>query len=278
MHFSHNSPLVIRTVSLLLPLIVAACQTSSTTPNHSGAVDEARKLVWWDEFDDFGPLDSTKWNYDIGGHGWGNNELQFYTDRLENARREDGYLIIEARREDYADRGYTSARLITRERATWRRGRVAVRAKLPSGVGTWPAIWMLGQNIVEIGWPDCGEIDIMEHVGFAPDSIFGTVHTDAFNHVEGTDIGGHITAPDLETAFHTYHIDWHDDRIDFGMDSTLYFTFEKPTNASVAEWPFDEPHYLLLNIAVGGNWGGRNGVDTSIWPQQMVVDWVRVYE
>lgn len=252
------------------------CNTPVETIDKS--VTTQQVLVWQDEFEGSGPLDTTKWDFDLGGGGWGNNELQYYTDRSENARRENGYLIIEARREAYENRNYTSARLVTRDRATWNRGRVAIRAKLPHGRGTWPAIWMLGEDISSVGWPTCGEIDIMEHVGYSPDSIFGTVHTAAFNHIEDTQLGGGIAAEDVETAFHTYHIDWTDKQIDFGMDSVRYFTFSKPDGATKAEWPFDTPHYLLLNIAVGGNWGGVMGVDTSIWPQRMEIDWVRVYQ
>ena len=260
-----------RFLFFLVPLFVVVCQStidSTTTPPAP---------IWADEFDGTGAPDSTKWSYDLGGWGWGNNELQHYTDSTHNVRQENGYLIIEAHREPYGERAYTSARLVTRDRATWNRGRIEVRAQLPSGRGTWPAIWMLGEDIQEVGWPRCGEIDIMEHVGYNPDSVFATVHTDAFNHVEGTQVGNQLYVPDLETAFHTYAVDWRAERMDFSIDSTVYFTFQKPENATVAEWPFDTPHYLLLNLAVGGNWGGREGVDTTIWPQRMVVDWVRVY-
>ena len=257
---------------LSLLAVLAACAAPATpTP-------DAPPVVWSDEFDGSGPPDSTKWNYDLGGHGWGNNELQHYTDRARNVRRENGYLVIEAHREPYADNAYTSARLVTRDRATWNRGRLEVRAQLPSGRGTWPAIWMLGENIGKVGWPHCGEIDIMEHVGYNPDSVFATVHTTAFNHVQGTQVGSATTRPDLESAFHVYALDWRADSLYFSIDDEVYFTFGKTANATNAEWPFDTPHYLLLNLAVGGNWGGREGVDTTIWPQRLLVDWVRVYE
>ncbi|MEM9261426.1 MAG: glycoside hydrolase family 16 protein, partial [Bacteroidota bacterium] len=265
-------------------LLLGACNAPSSTADEdesdapAAVQDSFTQLVWADEFDGSGPLDSTKWAYDIGGHGWGNQELQYYTDRLENARREDGHLLIEARQESFEGSTYTSARLVTRDRQTWQRGRVAVRAKLPTGLGTWPAIWMLGQNIKEVGWPTCGEIDIMEHLGFSQDTVYGTVHTDAFNHIKGTERSGHVHIAGASDDFHTYHIDWHDDHIDFGVDDEVYFTFNKVENATDAEWPYDKPHYLLLNIAVGGSWGGSRGVDSIIWPQRMVVDWVRVSE
>ncbi|MTB52549.1 family 16 glycosylhydrolase [Lewinella sp. W8] len=259
-------------VLCLFGLGFSAC-SPKISPAQSGPV-----LVWADEFDGTGLPDPEKWNYDLGGHGWGNNELQHYTNRERNARQENGHLIIEAHREEYENRQYTSARLITRERASWNRGRVAVRAKLPSGVGTWPAIWMLGTDIRKVGWPTCGEIDIMEHVGYEPDTIYGTVHTRAYNHSIGTHLSDNIYLPDAESAFHTYSVDWHDDRLEFALDGEVYFTFRKQAGATRAEWPFDQPHYLLLNLAVGGNWGGSRGVDENIWPQRMEVDWVRVYD
>ncbi|MCR9084795.1 MAG: glycoside hydrolase family 16 protein, partial [Cyclobacteriaceae bacterium] len=145
---------------------------------------KAQKLIWSDEFENPGLPDPAKWTYDVGDHGWGNNELQFYTEKdLKNARVEDGYLIIEARSDADKPKGYTSARLLTRGKATWKYGYIEVRAKLPKGVGTWPAIWMLAEENRHGGWPKNGEIDIMEHVGFDPGVVHGTVHTEAFNHV-----------------------------------------------------------------------------------------------
>jgi beta-glucanase (GH16 family) len=262
----------------LLPLLSCLLLSLSACSPKINPAQSGLELVWSDEFDGRGAPDPEKWNYDLGGHGWGNNELQQYTKRERNARQENGHLIIEAHREDYEGRKYTSARLITRERAAWNQGRIAVRAKLPSGVGTWPAIWMLGTDIREVGWPTCGEIDIMEHVGFTPDTIYGTVHTKAFNHSIGTHVGDKIPVPDAETAFHTYSVDWDEDRLEFAVDGQVYFTFRKQADATRAEWPYDQPHYLLLNIAVGGNWGGARGVREDIWPQRLEVDWVRVYE
>ena len=243
-----------------------------------GPQTDARLLVWADEFDGHEPPNEAKWTYDLGGKGWGNNELQHYTSRLENVRLVNGKLLIEARREAYQGNAYTSARLVTRGRASWGPGhRIEVRAKLPRGRGTWPAIWMLGDNIGEVGWPTCGEIDIMEHVGYAPDSLFGTVHTKAFNHMLGTQDGGATRVPGMEGSYHVYAVDWSRDRIHFLVDGRVYHTFTRRPDATVAEWPFDQPHHLLLNLAVGGNWGGRYGVDETIWPQRLLVDWVRVY-
>jgi beta-glucanase (GH16 family) len=279
-----------------LVLLLAACGSSATLPpvivvgslelgDKERKADDSlevktaeRQLVWSDEFNGSGSVDTSKWAFDVGGNGWGNRELQHYTDRNKNARQEAGKLVIEAIKEDYDKNNFTSARLVTRGKQSWTHVRLEARAKLPRGRGTWPAIWMLGENIKTVGWPRCGEIDIMEHVGYAPDSIYGTVHTGAFNHIKGTQDGGFITASDLETDFHVYFINWTERQIDFGMDNEVYFTFEKRENATFAEWPFDEPHYLLLNVAAGGNWGGSMGVDQTIWPQRMEIDWVRVYQ
>jgi beta-glucanase (GH16 family) len=239
------------------------------------------ELVWADEFKDTDPPDGSKWNYDLGTgrNGWGNNEEQYYTDRPENVRQLNGRLFIEAHKEDYEGSGYTSARLVTRGKQSWGPGhRILVRAKLPSGRGTWPAIWTLGDNLPEVGWPLCGEIDIMEHVGYHPDSVFATVHTAVFNHVDNTQTTIGVAANDLETNFHDYGIDWYDDRIEFTFDGRIFYTFRKVDNATEREWPFDKPQHLLLNLAVGGNWGGKKGIDDTIWPQRMEVDWVRVFK
>ncbi len=238
------------------------------------------ELVWADEFSGQEPPNEDKWSYDLatGENGWGNQEKQYYTDRAKNVRLVGGKLIIEAHKEDYKGSAYTSARIVTRGQQTWGPGHhIAVRAKLPSGRGTWPAIWMLGDNIREAGWPLCGEIDIMEHVGFESDSLFGTVHTKAFNHILGTQDGGSTAAKDLETNYHVYSIDWFEDRIDFQIDGKTYHTFTKRPEATLEEWPFDKPQYLLINLAVGGNWGGSKGIDETIWPRRLAVDWVRVY-
>jgi beta-glucanase (GH16 family) len=238
----------------------------------------ASKLVWSDEFNYKGLPDSARWGYDTGGHGWGNNELQFYTaGRLENARVENGHLIIQARKENYHDKQYTSARLITKNKGDWKYGRMEIRARLPKGKGMWPAIWMLPTDWEYGDWPKSGEIDIMEHVGYMPDSIFGTVHTGAFNHTLGTQKGRSIFCKDVYDAFHIYSIEWREDRIDFFIDNKQYYSFSN-NKSGAAAWPFDKRFHLLLNIAVGGNWGGKYGVDDAIFPQSMEVDYVRVYQ
>lgn len=238
---------------------------------------EAR-LIWSDEFSAEGLPDPKKWIYDVGGHGWGNEELQYYSQNdLKNARIENGKLIIEVHADSLHPKGYTSARLLTREKASWQYGYIEVKAKLPQGRGTWPAIWMLPEENIHGGWPKNGEIDIMEHVGYDPGKIHGTVHTEAFNHSIGTQQGGFQLIKDFNTRFHIYAIHWTEEKIDFLIDGSIYFTFENTKN-DYKEWPFDQPFHLIVNIAVGGAWGGQQGVATDIWPQRMEVDYVRVYD
>lgn len=262
-------------VSAVQPPVVVV-----TTPVSATVAPVARKLVWADEFEKAGLPDSTKWIQEVGGSGWGNNELQYYTARrAENARVENGKLIIEARKDNYQGKNYTSARLVTQGTATWTYGRFEAMAKLPRGVGTWPAVWMLGKNISSAGWPRCGEIDIMEHVGFDEGTVHGTIHSEAYNHGKNTQKGSQITVPDVASAFHLYAVEWTADQIEFFVDEKLYYTVQKSTlGGAEAQWPFTQPFFLILNLAVGGNWGGQKGVDDKIWPQRMEVDYVRVYQ
>ena len=234
-------------------------------------------MVWSDEFNYSGLPDSTKWNYDVGGNGWGNNELEYYTDkRLENARVENGNLVIEARKESFMGLNYTSARLLTKNKGDWQYGRVEVRAKLPRGRGTWPAIWMLAST-TPLVWPDDGEVDIMEHVGFDQGIIHGSIHCKKYNWVLGTQKTDTIPVMDCSDSFHVYKVEWDNTKITISVDSTSYLTFPNE-QTGYAAWPFYNKMFLILNIAVGGNWGGQQGIDDSIWPQQMLVDYVRVWQ
>jgi len=243
----------------------------------SGDRQKSFQLVWSDEFEYTGLPDSTKWNYDVGGHGWGNNEFQFYTyKRPENARVENGHLIIEARREMWEGKEYTSARLISKGKGDWQYGKIEVRAKLPKGLGTWPAIWMLG-SATPLKWPDDGEIDIMEHVGFDQGRVHGSVHCKKYHHSIGTQKTANVLIPDCSEKFHVYGVEWDADSVKVSADGNIYFRFGNEKSGYEA-WPFDNKMHLLLNIAVGGNWGGQKGVDTAIWPQRMEVDYVRVYK
>lgn len=268
-------------ILLLITTLLGSCTSAQKSEAQSSNDDY--ELIWSDEFEYDGLPDSSKWSYDVGDGcpdlcGWGNNELQYYTeDRLKNARVENGNLIIEAHKEDFKSRNYTSARLLTRDRDAWKYGRFEIKAKLPSGNGTWPAIWMLPENWEYGGWPESGEIDIMEHVGHEPERIYATVHTEAYNHVQGTQDTDTLKVPDAEQNFHVYTLEWTPQSISWYVDGEQYSHFENE-NATYKEWPFDRPFHLILNIAVGGNWGGSQGVDDSIWPQQMVIDYVRVYQ
>lgn len=232
--------------------------------------------AWQDEFDTPGAPDAAKWSHDLGGHGWGNNELQQYTDELANARVEDGVLAITARRERLGRRDYTSARLVSKDKGDFLYGRFEVRAKLPAGRGTWPAIWMLPTDRAYGGWPDSGEIDIMEHVGFDPETVHATVHTGAYNHKLGTHRSGTRKVGGATDGFHVYRVDWTPDAVRGYIDGGEVFEFPNEGTGPAA-WPFDQRFHLLLNIAVGGDWGGRHGVDEAAFPARMLVDYVRVY-
>ncbi len=235
--------------------------------------------VWSDEFDKDGLPDAAKWTYDVGGHGWGNRELQFYrAGRIENAEVKGGVLRITVRKENHEGKEYTSARMVSK--AGWRYGYIEIRAKLPKGRGTWPALWMLPSSHWDgtgPRWPLCGEIDIMEHVGYDEGVVHGTVHTGAYNHVKGTQKGKQVAVPDATGEFHVYALDWKPGKIEIMVDGKSYFSFADE-GAGREAWPFDVPFKLLMNIAVGGNWGGRQGVDESVFPQAMEIDYVRVYE
>jgi len=258
-------------LSVIIVAAFVACGSESVLIQ-----DREWELVWSDEFLENGLPDPDKWTYEVGYIR--NNEKQYYTEaRSENVRVEDGKLIIEAIREPYEGFDYTSGSINTRDSATWTYGRFEVRAKLPTGTGTWPAIWMLGANISEVGWPACGEIDIMENVGFDPYRIHGYVHTEAYNHTRGTQKGSSLELEAPYDNYHVYAIEWFEDRIDFYIDNEHYFSFENE-GGGYDVWPFDKPHFLLLNLAIGGNWGGQEGIDDSIFPQKYKVDYVRVYQ
>ncbi|TVZ57977.1 glycerophosphoryl diester phosphodiesterase [Flavobacteriaceae bacterium MAR_2010_105] len=258
-------------------------------------ISKGYELVWSDEFNYKGKPDPQKWVYDYGFIA--NQEKQYYTDSLKNARVEKGHLIIEAHKEKIVNKDfnnpeikghakykreidsalYTSARIKTEGLAAWQYGYIEVRAKLPKGRGMWPAIWMLSENRREIGWPESGEIDIMEHVGYDNDTIHGTIHTKAYNHMKGTQKGKTIFIDNPNDKFHVFALDWTPEKMDFILDGVVYNHIVNE-HKTTAEWPFDQKFYMILNVAVGGMWGGRKGIDDSIFPQQMVVDYVRVFQ
>jgi beta-glucanase (GH16 family) len=241
-------------------------------------------LVWSDEFDTDGLPDPDKWDYDTerNAAGWFNGELQYYArERPENARVEGGRLIITARKEqlssapDWGGQNYTSVRLVTRGKASWTTGFFEVRAKMPCGQGTWPAIWMLGTGG---RWPEDGEIDILEQTGQDKGRVLGTIHTRAYNYFNGTlgvGQGASTALPTACTAFHDYQLTWTADHIRIGVDGVQYFEFANPKAGDPDRWPFDNPQYLILNLAIGGSLGGA--VDPAFTDQRMEVDHVRVY-
>jgi beta-glucanase (GH16 family) len=237
---------------------------------------QAWELVWKDDFQS-GQYDVASWDYEEGYIR--NNETQYYTRaRKENLRVENGRLIIEARKDNWEGKPVTSASLTTRGKREFKYGRIEVSAKVPTGKGTWPAIWTLGTNIDQVGWPKCGELDILENVGFDPDGIHANIHVDAYNHMKQTGKGRRITADrkPYET-FNVYAIEWFPNRIDFFFNDQKYFTYLRDPNPTEATWPFDKPQFLILNLAIGGAWGGQQGIDDSIYPARMEVEYVKYF-
>ncbi len=252
-------------------------------------------MIWGDEFDYKGAPDPQKWNHDIWPAKKVNGEDQAYTDRLKNVRVENGLLVIEAHREDYKKALYTSGRVHTAGKADLMYGRVEVRAKLPSGQGTWPAIWMLPSDPFRYAtncdtgvdwqgnpdcdaWPNSGEIDIMEHVGYDMNRVHGTVHTRAYYWVNGEQRKSSVEAKNVSEEFHVYSMEWSPERIDVYFNGALYFTYMNQGEGWEG-WPYDHPFHLILNIAVGGGWGSAGGpTDVSAFPTKMEVDYVRIYQ
>jgi len=239
------------------------------------------KLVWNEEFDVPGLPDQKNWSYDTSRNkqGWYNNEKQYYSaNRLENAEVKDGKLVITARKEalssaeDWGGQQYTSARLLTDKKAQWTYGFFEVRAKIPCGLGTWPAIWMLGSG--DKPWPTLGEIDIMEHVGRAKGNIYGTLHSKAHN--SGGAKSKKVLIGDVCENFHNYQVLWTPDKMTFGVDDIKYHEYANPKTGDL-EWPFHTPQYLILNIAVGGDFAGKK-IDDSVFPAKMEIEYIHVYQ
>lgn len=236
---------------------------------------ECTYQVFADEFNYDGAPLGIYWNFETGAGGWGNNELQNYTNSRENSYVNNGTLKIYAKKSSFGV--WTSARMVTSGKASWKYGRFEIRAKLPTGKGTWPAIWMMPQNSVYGGWPNSGEIDIMEHVGYDLGNVHGTIHTEAYNHKNGTQKGGSVYVDDAHTSFHVYSIEWTPDEIKWFLDDEEYYSFRN-TNQTYKQWPFDQPFFLIMNIAIGGDWGGVQGIDENLEEAVMEVDYVRVFQ
>jgi beta-glucanase (GH16 family) len=265
--------------------LMAGASVAQVTAAPQAATSPAWKLVWSDEFN--GPtgtaVDASKWVSETGGGGWGNHELESYTTRLENALQQDGNLVIKAVREKYtgADgiaREFTSARLKTQGKFSQTYGRFEARIKIPRGQGIWPAFWMLGNDIDKPGWPDCGEIDIMENIGKEPALVHGTIHGPGYSGANG--LGGSYGLPgnpQFADDFHIFAVEWEPKAIRFYVDDHLYETRTPADIPQGTKWVYDHPFFIILNVAVGGDWPG-NPDETSVFPQAMLVDYVRVYQ
>ena len=259
---------------------IAAAQTTTPLPSRPGWT-----LTWSDEFNGPGgsPVDRSKWVTATGGDGWGNQELEYYTARRANAFQQGGNLVIKAIREkhtgaDGVTRDYTSARLKTEGRFSQQYGRFEARIKIPRGQGIWPAFWMMGDDLGKLGWPKCGEIDIMENIGKEPALVHGTIHGPGYSGDKG--IGSSFSLPDnsrFADDFHIYAVEWEPKAIRFYVDDHLYATRTPTEIPQGTKWAYDHPFFILLNVAVGGGWPG-NPDATSQFPQTMLVDYVRVYK
>jgi len=251
---------------------------SSATPATSTKMEKAWNMVWNDEFDgeNGSPVDKSKWVSEIGNNsGWGNAEYEYYTDSVKNCYQENGNLIIKAIKEKKDNFDYTSARIKTKGIFEFTYGKIEMKAKLPQGDGIWPAFWMLGANIDTKQWPDCGEIDIMEHIGKSPNNIYGTLHGPGYSGATGLS-SLTVSKTSLYDSFHTYTVEWDQEGFKWFFDGVQYYKIVK-ANMTGRTWPFDEDFFILLNLAVGGNWPG-NPSDLTKFPQSYTIDYVRVYQ
>jgi beta-glucanase (GH16 family) len=272
----------LQSVFLLIALLVsalAAGQTSGASPT-----PPQWTLVWSDEFN--GPngsaVDASKWVTETGGNGWGNDELEYYTSRPQNAYQQNGNLVIKVLQEKYTGsdgvtKNYTSARLKTLGKFTQTYGRFEARIKIPRGQGIWPAFWMLGNDVDKPGWPDCGEIDIMENIGKEPALVHGTIHGPGYSGANSIGAAYGVSGgPAIADNFHVFAVEWEPNAIRFYVDEHLYTTRTSADLPKGAKWVYDHPFFLLLNVAVGGGWPGSPDA-SSTFPQEMLVDYVRVY-
>lgn len=268
-----NSKLVIRSTFLIACFFLMV----SCTSDEKQTVTTMNELVLEDNFDADGAPNDAIWSYNIGtgNNGWGNNELQYYTDRPENITVENGMLKITAIKESYMGSGYTSAKILTKGKFEKKHGRFEARIKLPWGKGLWPAFWMLGANSDTVQWPQCGEIDIMEYLGSNPTTVLGTVHGPGYAGGESVSKSYTLTNSRFDTDFHIFGIEWGENYINFYVDNVLYNQIT-PDDVP-GEWVFNQPFYIILNMAVGGNLPGSPNQDT-VFPQEMLIDYVRVYQ
>lgn len=260
-------------LQLALPAAVSVPVVIAADAGANGVEKEGYELIWQDEFDGVA-IDPANWTFDLGAGGWGNGESQYYTDRSENAAVLGGMLVISALQEKYDGSYFTSARLKTEGLRAFRYGWIEARVKVPEGKGMWPAVWLLGTDFNRIGWPECGEIDIMEYIGKEPDLIMGTAHGPGYSGPLGFSRWNRREF-NIADEFHTYAIDWTADRIDWYFDGEHYYTFQKE-DIGEREWVFNRPFFILLNLAIGGQLPGPVGLDVT-FPKQYFIDYVRVY-
>jgi len=266
-------------IIFILAVLAAPAMAGQGSNSPAALAPTGWKLVWSDEFNqpDGSAPNPGNWGYDVGGTGWGNNELEYYTDRTNNARIENHQLVIEARKESFGGKDITSARLLTKDKWSWTYGRIEARIQIPRGQGIWPAFWMLGTNITSVPWPTCGEIDIMENIGKEPGTVHGTIHGPGYAGANG--IGGPVTLPGgaaFADHFHIYAVEWQTNQISWFVDGREYFTMTPAKLPQGKEWVYTQPQFVILNLAVGGAWPGYPD-GTTAFPQRMVVDYVRVY-
>ena len=261
-------------------MFLSCCNNNGTSDDNNEKPVDGYNLVWQDGFNYSGLPDSTKWIYDTEGNdeGWGNNEAQYYTDAdQDNAWVENGTLSITAHKENFRGKEYTSARLMSK--ADWQYGKIEVSAKLPTGRGTWSAIWVMpgGWTYKDGNWPDVGEIDIMEHVGHDLGVIHASAHSKDYQWQKQTQKTATISVSDVHSEFHTYILDWTPDMLRAYVDDSLYFEYKNECLGET-KWPYDKAFYIIMNVAVGGAWGSLEGIDKEAFPQTMEVDYVRVYQ
>lgn len=267
-------------VILVMLIFVTSCNKEKNSSDENSQPQNENKeyqLVWSDDFKE-NVINEDNWTFEIWDAGRVNNEWQQYVENTDNYKLENGFLHIIVTKTGANEKGgYTSTRLMSKGKKEFKYGRIEFKAKMPKGVGTWPALWMLGANIDEKGWPKCGEIDVMEYVGFQSD----TTHTNVHTQYQSGSTDFHVETPlvTAEEDFHIYGLTWTPDKLDFYLDDPQNITNSyAPSVKTIDNWPFDQPFFMIMNFAVGGNWGGEKGVDDSIWPQEMVVDYVKVYQ
>ena len=261
-------------ITLSLLFLISCMNNSKVNSDKiSGILKKEYQLVWSELFENK-ILDATKWNIEIRDPGWVNNELQAYTNRQDNIRIDNNNLIIQGIKESYEKANYTSGRVNTQGKMNWKYGRFEIRAKIPKQKGVWPAIWLLSETITTDGWPKCGEIDIMEHIN-NEDVIYGTIHSEEYNHMTETQIGGNTIIKNLDSEFHTFGLEWDSESLVWFIDDKVYHRVDKKDYFK-NEWPFDNNYFLIINQAIGGFWPGEP--DQDFKTTEYIIDWIKVYQ